>query len=168
MGGGWSRAHRAERLLQRTMFPGAGTAMRKISVRSSFWAANGPYETFARAMPDLPDITPFRRRLDELDAQLADPNLFADPRRAAKVSRDQQRLSRLVQNYDAVLRLEKQIAEARGLLRDPQADADLRELAEMELPENEARVEELEREVLIGMIPPDPTDSRNTDRKSVV
>ncbi len=113
-------------------------------------------------MPDLPDISPFRRRLDELDAQLADPNLFSDPRRAAKISKDQQRLARLVQNYDAVTRLEAQIEEARAFLRDPAADADLRELAEMELPENEAKVAELEREVLLGMIPPDPTDSRNT------
>ncbi len=113
-------------------------------------------------MPDLPDITPFRRRLDELDAQMADPNLFTDPRRAAKVSRDQQRMARLVGNYDRLLQLEEQIAEAKGLLRDPQSDPDLRELAEMELPENEAAVAELEREVLIGMIPPDPTDSRNT------
>ncbi|WP_221030148.1 peptide chain release factor 1 [Actomonas aquatica] len=113
-------------------------------------------------MPDLPDITPFRRRLDELDAQMADPNLFTDPRRAATVSRDQQRMARLVGNYDQVLRLREQIAEARALLRDPQSDPDLRELAEMELPENEEKVAELEREVLIGMIPPEPTDSRNT------
>lgn len=113
-------------------------------------------------MPDLPDIAPFRRRLDELDAQIADPNLFADPRRAATVSRDQQRMSRLVEDYERVLRLERQIEEARGLLRDAEADPDLRELAEMELPENEAELVTLERAVLMAMIPPEPTDSRNT------
>ena len=113
-------------------------------------------------MPNLPDIAPFRRRLDELDAQIADPNLFADPRRAAKVSRDQQRVSRLVENYNTLLKIEMQLAEARALLRDPQSDPELRELAEMELPENEQRVVELEKDIMIAMIPPEPSDSRNT------
>ncbi|MBT5901171.1 MAG: peptide chain release factor 1, partial [Opitutaceae bacterium] len=113
-------------------------------------------------MNDLPDITPFRIRLDELDAQMADPNLFADPQKAATVSRDQQRMSRLVEDYDAIKQIEEQITEARDLLKDDQADADLRELAEMELPENETRLTELQQAVLVAMIPPDPTDSRNT------
>ena len=113
-------------------------------------------------MNDLPDITPFRIRLDELDAQIADPNLFADPQKAATVSRDQQRMSRLVEDYDTIKQIEEQIAEAQDLLKDDQADADLRELAEMELPENEARLTKLQQAVLVAMIPPDPTDSRNT------
>jgi peptide chain release factor 1 len=113
-------------------------------------------------MADLPDITPFRRRLDELDAQMADPNLFTDPRRAAQVSREQMRMARLVADYDKVKQLVGQIDEARALLRDESADDELRELAEMELPENEAEVERLSREVLIAMLPPEPTDSRNT------
>jgi peptide chain release factor 1 len=113
-------------------------------------------------MTELPDIAPFRIRLDELDAQMADPNLFTDPKRAAMVSRDQQRLSRLVQDYDEVRKIEAQIEEARSLLRDDRVDPELRELAELELPENETRREELHRAVLLAMIPPDPTDSRNT------
>ena len=113
-------------------------------------------------MNDLPDITPFRIRLDELDAQMLDPNLFTDPQRAATVSRDQQRMSRLVNDYDTIEKIEEQIAEARGLLKDDQSDPDLRELAEMELPENEALLAKMQQAVLFAMIPPDPTDSRNT------
>lgn len=113
-------------------------------------------------MTELPDITPFRIRLDELDAQMADPNLFADPQRAAMVSRDQQRVSRLVQDYDEISKVQEQITEAKDLLRDTQSDPDLRELAEMELPENETKIEALKQAVLLAMIPPDPTDSRNT------
>jgi len=113
-------------------------------------------------MTELPDITPFRIRLDELDAQMADPNLFSDPKKAALVSRDQQRMARLVADYEEITRISAQIEEARALLRDDQADPELRELAELELPENEARQEQLNREVLLAMIPPDPTDSRNT------
>ena len=113
-------------------------------------------------MSTLPDIAPFQRRLDELDAQMADPNLFNDPRRAADVSRDQQRMARLVEDYGKLRRIEGQIAEARAMLRDEQADPELRELAEMELPDNEAAQTKLEQSILLAMIPPEPTDSRNT------
>ena len=47
-------------------------------------------------MEDLPDILPFRRRLDELSAQMAEPSFYANPRRAAEVTREQQRLAQLV------------------------------------------------------------------------
>lgn len=42
------------------------------------------------------------------------------------------------------------------------AEPELRELAEAELPGLRARLEELEKEILVGMIPPEETDSRNT------
>ena len=113
-------------------------------------------------MPSLPDIGPFQRRLDELDAQIADPSFYAQPRRAAEVSREQQKLARLVADYQQLQRVEREIAEARALLRDTAADPDLRELAELELPENEQRRGELEAAILVAMIPPEPTDSRNT------
>ena len=113
-------------------------------------------------MSDLPDIAPFQRRLDELDAQMADPNLFADPRKAADVSKDQQRMAKLVADYRELERIERDIAEARAMLRDDQADPELRELAEMELPENEGKLTALEQTILVAMLPPDPSDSRNT------
>ena len=113
-------------------------------------------------MADLPDIAPFRRRLEELDAQMASPDLFADPKRAADVTREQQRVGRLVGDHDRLQRVIRDIDEARAMLRDERADAELRELAEMELPENEALREQLERTILLAMLPPEPTDSRNT------
>ncbi len=43
----------------------------------------------------LPDIAPFLRRLEELDAQMAAPSFYAHPRQAAEVMREQQKLQRL-------------------------------------------------------------------------
>lgn len=113
-------------------------------------------------MEDLPDILPFRRRLDELSAQMAEPSFYANPRRAAEVTREQQRLDQLVADHDQHARTRREIAEARALQRDPGADADLKELAAQELPELERREAALRRAVLQAMIPPEPTDSRNT------
>src|SRR5690606_28917627 len=121
-----------------------------------------PPASLLRCMPSLPDIRSFQRRLDELDAQMADPSFYSNPRRAAEISREQQKLAGLIADHQMLQRVDREIAEARALLRDPSADPDLRELAELELPDNEKRREELEAAVLQAMIPPEPTDSRDT------
>jgi len=113
-------------------------------------------------MDELPDITPFQRRLDEFDAQMAEPSFYNNSRRAAEVSREQQKLQQLVADHREHARIEREIAEAAALGRDPAADADLRELAAAELPELERRRAALRAAVLLAMIPPEPTDSRNT------
>jgi len=93
---------------------------------------------------------------------MAAPDFYADARAAAEVSREQQKLTELVASHRAHAKVEREIAEARALLRDPAADPDLRELAEAELPQLQERLEALRDEVLRAMIPPDPTDSRST------
>jgi peptide chain release factor 1 len=113
-------------------------------------------------MDELPDIALFQRRLDELDAQMAEPSFYANPRRAAELSREQQKLAQLVADRRAYEKLGSEIAEAQALLRDPAADAGLRELATAELPVLDKKRETLRATMLIAMIPPEPGDSRNT------
>ena len=113
-------------------------------------------------MDVLPDIAPFQRRLDELDAQMAEPAFYNNSRRAAEISREQQKIQKLVEDYREHERLERETMEALALSRDPLADADLKELALAELPELERRRADLKQAVLFAMIPPELTDSRNT------
>ncbi|PTX90852.1 peptide chain release factor 1 [Opitutus sp. ER46] len=113
-------------------------------------------------MDELPDIEPFQRRHDELGAQMADPSFYSNPRRAADVTREHQKLSQLIADHAAFQRVDREVGEALALGKDPTADADLKELAAAELPELQQRREELRKTVLLAMIPPDPTDSRDT------
>ncbi|MCX6955161.1 MAG: peptide chain release factor 1 [Verrucomicrobia bacterium] len=113
-------------------------------------------------MEELPAISPFQRRQDELAAQMAENSFYANPRRAAEVTREHQKLTQLVANHALYQRVAREIAEAQAFGKDASADAELKELAAAELPELQARLGELRREVLLAMIPPDPTDSRNT------
>jgi peptide chain release factor 1 len=115
-----------------------------------------------RFMDELPDIAPFQRRLDELDAQMAEPAFYANPRRAAEISREQQKVQQLVADHLEYARLERELAEALTLSRDPLAEVELRDLATAELPDLERRRAGLKQAVLLAMIPPEPTDSRNT------
>jgi len=113
-------------------------------------------------MDQLPEIAPFRMRLEELAAHMAEPSFYGNPRRAAEVTREHQKLNRLVEDYEAHGRLAREEAEAAALAKDPAADAELRELAGGELPLLVKRREALQQSVLLAMIPPEATDSRNT------
>jgi len=113
-------------------------------------------------MDQLPDIAPFQRRLEELGAQMADPSFYSQPRKATEVSREQQKLQQLVADYHAFQKTEREIGEAQALVKDQNADKDLKELAAAELPELQTKRDELKQKVLQAMIPPDPSDSRNT------
>ncbi len=113
-------------------------------------------------MDELPALAPFQRRLEELGAQMAEPSFYNNPRRAADVTREHQKLSQLVADHENHARLEREIDEALTIGRDTTADADWRALATAELPELQRRREEIRQRVLLAMIPPEPTDSRNT------
>ncbi|MSU70293.1 MAG: peptide chain release factor 1 [Opitutaceae bacterium] len=113
-------------------------------------------------MDELPDLTPFSRRRDELAAHMAEPSFYGNPRRAADVTREHQKLSQLVADHREHARLERELAEAATLAKDATAEAAMRELATAELPELQRRRTQLREAVLLAMLPPDPTDSRNT------
>jgi len=113
-------------------------------------------------MEELPALTPFQMRLDELAAQMAAPSFYANPRRAADVTREHQKLSQLVADYHAYERLERELIEATAMGADAAVAPDMRELAAAERQELERRRAALRETVLLAMIPPEPTDSRNT------
>ncbi|MGA2018310.1 MAG: PCRF domain-containing protein, partial [Opitutaceae bacterium] len=113
-------------------------------------------------MDALPDISPFQRRLEELDAQMAEPSFYANPRRAAEVTREHQKLRRLVDDHRAHAQVQRELGDAILLAREASGGADLRELATAEIAALERRAAELRDAVLLAMMPPEASDSRNT------
>ncbi len=113
-------------------------------------------------MDELPDIAPFQRKLAELGAQMADPGFYGNLRRVAEITREQQKVQRLVEDFAEYERVGRELAETAALARDAAADPALRELAAADLPGLEQRRAALKRAVLLAMIPPEATDSRNT------
>ena len=116
----------------------------------------------ALPVDELPDISPFEHRLAELGAQMAEPGFYGNMRRAAEVTRERQKLQDLVDEFRAYERVGRERADLAAMARDPAADPAMRELAGAELPVLERRRAELKQSVLLAMIPPEATDSRNT------
>ena len=101
-------------------------------------------------MDHLPDITLFQRRLDELDAQMAAPSFYANPRKATEVSREQQSLRRLVEIHADYERAERELAGHAAMLKDPAAGVELRALAQQEMPALLARRDALRSALLLA------------------
>ncbi|MFA7368800.1 MAG: peptide chain release factor 1, partial [Kiritimatiellales bacterium] len=59
------------------------------------------------------------------------------------------------------LKLQDAAAESRAMLADTATDAELREMAEVELAEVEAKLPAAEIAVKVALLPPDPSDSKN-------
>jgi peptide chain release factor 1 len=109
-----------------------------------------------------PQIEKFSRRFAEVEAALSDPKAFDNPQRAQELGKEYARLKDLAAQGQAYLKTVADLAESRALLQSEAADSELAQMAKEEITRLEARERRLEKEIQRGLLPPDPTDSRNT------
>jgi peptide chain release factor 1 len=110
----------------------------------------------------VPYIDKFSRRLAEVESALSDPSAFDNPQRAQELSREYARLKDLVAAGQAYRKTTADLADNRALLKTEPAESELAELAREEVARLEAEEKRLAQQVQFGILPPDPTDSRNT------
>ena len=108
-------------------------------------------------MHHTPDLDPFRKRLAELEKELAVPDVFKDQRRAATLSREHRRVEQLLGLGDEIETSEKTLTENRLLLDDEE----LGEMAAEEIEMLEAKLKETKENLLLSMIPAEDADERN-------
>jgi peptide chain release factor 1 len=97
-------------------------------------------------------------RYAELEELLCQPHILTDAKRFTDLSRERADLSELVQTFARFRDVEKRLADDRVALADPE----LRELAELEIPELEAESSQLAEQLNVLLLPSDPHDARNT------
>ena len=96
-------------------------------------------------------------RYEDLQAQLADPAVYGDMDKLKSINRDLKELGPIVEAYHAYQQALSDRQEAEKLLHDP----DFRELAQEELADAGGRLERLEQELKLLLLPRDPNDCRN-------
>jgi len=109
-----------------------------------------------------PYIEKFGRRLNEVEAALSDPAVFAHKQRAQELSREYARLKELVAAGSAYARTFADLEANRALLKSEPVGSEMAELAREEIARLEIEEGRLALAVRHGVLPPDPTDSRNT------
>ena len=107
-----------------------------------------------------PHIEKFKRRFAEVEAALNDPRAFENNQRAQELSREYARLKELTGFGEQYLKVLRDLEENRALLES--ADAELAEMAKEDIARLQAEERRLGGELQRGIIPPDPSDSRNT------
>ena len=96
-------------------------------------------------------------RLEELDRALASEDAARDMNAFRDLSRERAEIEPVVRLYHQYRQAEADCATARELL----ADAEMRELGELELAAGEARIAELEADLQRALLPRDANDERN-------
>jgi peptide chain release factor 1 len=109
-----------------------------------------------------PHIEKFRRRFAEVEASLSDPKVFDNAQRAQELSKEYARLKELVAKGESYLKTLAQLVENRALLQSEPAESEMALMAREEIARLEAEEKKLGQQLQFGLIPPDPTDSRNT------
>ena len=97
---------------------------------------------------------------EEIQAELARPEVAADPARLRKLMKEQAELAPLVEAYGAY-KAAKQDAEDSLALLEEESDEELKALAKEELTEARRRIGELEQQLKILLLPKDPNEEKN-------
>ena len=96
-------------------------------------------------------------KLEMLEQQLSDASLISDQKKYQQVVREHSHVSKLNTLYQQYKGVEKDIAGNKELLFDEGADAELHELAELEIEELKTRKKELEAAIRLLLLPKDST-----------
>jgi peptide chain release factor 1 len=104
-------------------------------------------------------IAKIDRRFEEIEQLLADPAVLADYSHMSELAQERSEIEPLVMAYRRYRTVERQLAENHLLLEED--DADLRELAELEITQLDAEHIELEQAMKQLLLPKDPKDDKN-------
>jgi peptide chain release factor 1 len=107
-------------------------------------------------------IERFRKRFAEVESLLSDAKVFDNPQNAQELSREYSRLKELVAAGSAYLKTVADLSENRALLKTEPAESELALMAKEEITRLEADEKKFAQQIQFGLVPPDPTDSRNT------
>ena len=97
---------------------------------------------------------------ENLESELADPTIYADLKSLKSVNQKKKSLEKTVTLYREYKQIYANYDEAKRILAE-EKDADMIELAKMELQTAEERIPVLEEELKLALLPTDPNDEKN-------
>ena len=97
---------------------------------------------------------------EELMEELNNPYVVEDQAKFRRLMKEQADLAPIVEAYKAYKQAKQDVEDSLALL-DEESDEEMRELAKEELSDAKKRIEELEQELKILLLPKDPNDDKN-------
>jgi peptide chain release factor 1 len=110
-------------------------------------------------MEFIPRLNQTEVRFEELTNQLADPAVISDADQYRKAAKAHSELSDIVSKYREWKEVSSNLAQARAMLSD--SDAEMQQMAQEEIVGLEPRMVEIEQELKFLLLPKDPNDEKN-------
>jgi peptide chain release factor 1 len=101
-----------------------------------------------------------KQRFDEISDLIIQPDVISDQKRYVQLNQEYKGLKALAEKRDEYVLLMANIDEANEIISDG-SDAEMVEMAKMQLDEAKGRLPELEEEIKFMLIPKDPEDAKN-------
>ena len=96
----------------------------------------------------------------DMSLKVSDPDVIADQPTWQKYIKDMGEMEPIVKKYEEYKKAKDELAMAKEIL-ETENDEELRDLAKLEVNENEEKIEVLSDELRILLIPKDPNDDKN-------
>ena len=100
-------------------------------------------------------------RYMEMAERAGQPDFFADPKAASRLLREQKKLEPVVSAYRAYCKTKKEADELREMLDAGGLEPDMKELCQEEYTDCKKKLESLEQELKILLLPRDPNDDKS-------
>ncbi|MCI6997519.1 MAG: peptide chain release factor 1 [Eubacterium sp.] len=99
-------------------------------------------------------------RLEEVLSELNEPGVANDPARFQKLMKEQSELQPIVDAYKEYKECQQTVEESLSMLEE-ENDEEMRDMLKEELADAKKRIEELEHQLKILLLPKDPNDNKN-------
>ena len=99
-------------------------------------------------------------RYEEVMGELQEPDVANDATRFRNLMKEQSDLAPIVEAFKEYKQCKQNVEDSLMMLEE-ESDEEMRELAKEELNESKNRIEELEKEMKILLLPKDPNDEKN-------
>lgn len=101
-----------------------------------------------------------KQRFDEVNDLIIQPDIITDQKRYVELSKEYKELKDLMVKRDEYVSLSNNLEEAEEIIKDG-SDAEMVDMAKLQLEEAKERLPKLEEEIRLLLIPKDPEDSKN-------
>jgi peptide chain release factor 1 len=109
----------------------------------------------------LEKLESVEQTFQELTRRLGDPDIATNPDELQKVAKMRSSLEETVLAYDLWKKTKEELVGAKEIYKTSNNDPELKEMAALEIEELEQKLEDLEKQLKILLLPRDPNDDRN-------
>ena len=100
-----------------------------------------------------------RERFEQLEREMADPRFFENRKRSGEIMREHANIKEMLARCNELEGARRQLDDNRELATS--RDVEIAAMADDEIPDLEKRVADLERDIQIGLLPPDENENRD-------